>query len=193
MVIDIIWGLLLLYGFYLGFSKGIISTVFTLLSFVFGVISAAKFGPSLTNLIKDLTNYDHPLLFLAGSLGAFVLTMVLIRMLARGLEGLLETANVNIFNQILGAFVMMFLLTFVFSWLVLFAERSRLLDGATQEESISYSFLSHFPEKAKVVGDRLEPVFKEFWDHSLDFMDQIEDISENNSDSSVNIYDIEDD
>lgn len=192
MVIDIIWGLLLAYGFYLGFSKGIISTVFTLMSFVFGVIAAAKFGPAFTKLLTDVSGSDNPLMFIAGSLGAFLLTMILIRMLARGLEGLLQTANVNIFNQILGAFVMMFLLTFVFSWLVLFAERSRLIDEQTQKQSISYSFLEHFPEKAKVVGDWLEPVFKEFWDHSLNFMDDLQDLSDQNTDTSTNIYDIED-
>jgi membrane protein required for colicin V production len=52
MVIDAILGILVLWGFYIGFSRGIIKTVFTVISYAFGVMAVIKFGKPATNFFK---------------------------------------------------------------------------------------------------------------------------------------------
>ena len=86
MVIDIICAIVAAYGFYLGFTKGIIKTIFTLISIFFGILAAAKFGPTMTDFLQSTFSYNHSMMFLAGMLLTFVLTMMFIRTLARGLE-----------------------------------------------------------------------------------------------------------
>ena len=43
------------------------------------------------------------------------------------------------------------------------------------------------------LGERIKPTFEEFWDHSIDFMDKLEDMSVERSESDPSIYDLPDD
>jgi len=193
MVIDIICLIFAAYGFYLGFSKGIIKTVFTLISIVFGIIAAAKFGPMMTDFLESVLNYTHGLMFIAGTLVVFGLTWLVIRILANSIEGILKTGNVNIVNQAAGGAVMALLLVSLFSVLVLFGDRSHIIDESTKTESISYEYLAVMPEKLQNVSKKLKPVFEEFWDYSINFMDRIEKGGSVERNSSDTIFDLDED
>ncbi|MCB0651997.1 MAG: CvpA family protein [Saprospiraceae bacterium] len=193
MVIDIICLIFAAYGFYLGFSKGIIKTVFTLISIVFGVIAAAKFSPMMTDFLESILNYHHGLMFIAGTLVVFGLTWLLIRILANSLEGILKTGNVNIINQAAGGAIMAFLLVSLFSVFVLFGERAHIIDDTTKKESLTYGVLEAMPDKLMGVSQKLKPVFKEFWEYSINFMDRIEKGGGVEKKSSDTIFDIDED
>jgi membrane protein required for colicin V production len=157
-----------------------------------GIIAAVKFGPDMANLLESLFSSDYALVFLAGTLLTFVLTMILIRFLARGLENILESANINIINQALGGFVVASLFIALYSVLVLFADRSRLISEETKQNSLTYELLVPFPGKILSAGRRLQPTFEEFWDHSLDFIDRMDqDVSVERQETDQ-VYDIED-
>ena len=188
MVIDIVFLIMALYGFYLGFSKGIIQTVFTVLSVMFGLMAAFKFSPAMTNFLET-TFSDHALMFIVGFLLCFVLTMVIIRMFAKALEGALETANINIINQGAGGILLSGLMILLFSVLLWFADKSRLIDETTKAQSQTYVYLEKFPEQVWAAGKKLQPTFEDFWDHSLDFMDKVQDMSER--EESETIYDMD--
>ncbi len=192
MVIDIICLIFAAYGFYLGFSKGIIKTVFTLISIVFGIIAAAKFSPMMTDFLESVLNYHHSLMFIAGTLVVFGLTWMVIRILANSLEGILKTGNVNIINQVAGGGIMAILLVSLFSVFVLFGDRAHIIDDSTKKESITYEYLEVMPEKLQNVSKKLKPIFQEFWDYSINFMDRIEKggVERNTSDT---IFDIDED
>lgn len=179
MVIDIIFAILAAYGFYLGFSKGIIRTVFSIISVLFGLMAAFKFGPSTTELLKSLFT-DHPLMFVAGFLLSFVLTMFLIRLFAKMIEGLLEKANINIINQVAGGVLLSGMMILVYSVLLWFADKSNLVDDASKQQSLTYQYIQHYPEQIWKLGEVLRPTFQNFWDHSIDFMDDLQKLSEEN-------------
>jgi membrane protein required for colicin V production len=190
MAIDLMCAMMGLYGFYLGYTRGIIKTVFTVLSIFFGVVAAAKFGPAMTDFLQSIFNYHNPLMFIAGLMLAFILTMVLIRMLANGLEGLLESANINFINQVLGGAVLSLLMIAVFSLLVMFGDRAHIINDRTKAESRTYPLLETMPDKLMKVGAVLKPVFTDFWNYSIDFMDRLDNMKENTE--SNNIFDIDD-
>lgn len=177
MIVDVIFALVVLYGFYLGFSKGIISTVFTILSFTFGFMAAFKFTPGMTLFLERSFGQDTPLMFLAGFLISFVVTMMILRMIANGLEGILKTANINIINQAAGGVLLAGILVLLYSFLLWFADSGHLLDQQTKEESYSYRYLEQFPSEARRLAGQLKPVFTDFWDQSMEMMDQLERMS----------------
>ncbi len=191
MVIDIIFGITLLYGFYLGFSKGIIQTVFTLLSVIFGLMAAFKFGPATAEFLKHVFNNDNPLMFLAGSLLAFVGIMIIIRMFARGMEGLLKTANINVINQFAGGALLAGAMALLFSVLLWFGDQARLVDTKTKQASMTYPYLEEMPGQARLIAERFKPLFKDFWDQSLDMMDRLERISLEREENH-NVFDLPD-
>ncbi len=177
MVIDIIFAITILYGFYLGFSKGIISTIFSTLSIVFGLMAAFKFAPGATNFLETTFNNNNPLMFLAGFLLSFVVTMIVIRMIAKGLEGILKTANINVLNQLAGGVLLAGFFVVLYSSLLWFGDQARMIDAETKSKSFTYAYIKDFPEQTKEIGVKLKPVFVDFWDQSMDMMDQLERIS----------------
>ncbi|MDP4711568.1 MAG: CvpA family protein [Saprospiraceae bacterium] len=177
MIIDIIFLIVAGYGFYLGFSRGIIQTIFTALSYFIGLIAAFKFSPSATQLLESLFS-PHPLMFVAGFLLSFVLTMVLIRMLARGLEGILESVNINIINQIAGGALLAGIFVLIYSTILWFATASNLVSQAAREESRTYVYLEKYPEQAWKFGAFLWPTVVDFWDYSINVMDDLQQLSQ---------------
>lgn len=174
MAIDIMCVMMALYGFYLGYSRGIIKTVFTVLSIFFGIMAAAKFGPAMTEFLQSIFNYHNPLMFVAGLMLSFILTMALIRLLANGLEGILETANINFINQVMGGVVLAGVLVAIFSLLVMFGDRAHIIDNRTKAESRTYPLLETMPDRLLQLGSVIRPIFSDFWDYSVDFMDRLE-------------------
>ena len=175
MVIDAILGILVLWGFYIGFSRGIIKTVFTVISYAFGVMAVIKFGKPATNFLKQAFNTDEAYMFIAGYLLAFFLTIIIIRLIAQSLEGLLKTANINVINQVAGGILFASLNVLIYSALIWFGTQSHLISDKSIEESKTYVYLEQFPAKMRHFWDVVSPTFKQFWDHSAEEMDRWKD------------------
>ena len=190
MAIDIILVIFTIYGFWVGFSRGIIGTVFTVLSYVFGVLAAMKLSPSVTRLLEEQF-YASPFMFIAGFLLTFIGTMMLLRFIGKSLEGILKSVNINIVNQIMGGTLSAAIMILVFSVLMSFAEASKLVDTQTTQTSMSYPYVKQFPKQMKVVYEKAKPIFLTFWDESTEFMDRVEEMTEK-TDGNPDIFDIED-
>lgn len=190
MVIDIILVIVAVYGFYVGYSRGIIKTIFAVLSIAVGVIAALRFTPSVTNFLKDFFGETSPLMFVAGIILTFAGTMMFLRLIGRGFEGLLETANVNVINQTLGGLFMAAVLVFLYSTILWFVLKAsfRNIDEITAE-SQTYPFLQDYPQMVYKFGGKLKPLALDFWDYTLEVMDQVQEATEK-EEGDVQVYDI---
>ncbi|MEM9919357.1 MAG: CvpA family protein [Bacteroidota bacterium] len=177
MVLDIIFFIFIAYGFYLGFSRGIIRTAFTVLSLTVGVIASLKLAPATTKFLETTLNNDNPLMFLAGLLLSFAVIMFILRMISKFLEGILKTANINVINQILGGVVLSGLLVLLYSVLLWFGDQANMIDRKSKAESITYPYLEQYPGKVKEIAMQFQPVVQEFWEQSINMMDRLEKIS----------------
>ena len=137
-------------------------------------MAAAKFSPTVSTMLQDMIEAPGTIMLPAAFLLTFILTLVLFRMLANGLEGMLEAVNVNFINQIAGGGISMFFFVFLYSVLVSFADNSRMIDPDTKQESFSYQILEPLPDYAWTLGKSVWPVFQEFYQYALDVMDQID-------------------
>lgn len=191
MAIDIIFAIVLIYGFYLGFSRGIIQTIFTILSYVIGLIAAFKFSPSMTNMLES-TFSKNPMMFIAGFLLSFVLTMLIIRLFARGLEGILQTVHINVVNQAAGGIFMAGIMVLFYSLILWFADKSNIVTETTKQESMTYSYLEKYPTYVWKAGQKLRPVFTDFWEHTVEFLDQLDKNGVQKTETNPTFYDIED-
>lgn len=193
MVIDIVCLIVALYGFWVGYSRGIIRTVATVLSILLGVMAAAKFGPSTTEILRGFFPSGGALLLLLGTLLTFLLTIGIIRFIASAFENVLESVNINFINQGLGGLASALFFIFIYSVLISFADRSRMIDEETKEASITFEILEPFPDKAWAAGKKAWPIFEEFYDYALNIMDQLkDDVERSESDRVFNIDDDKD-
>jgi len=190
MAIDIILVVVALYGFYVGYSRGIIKTIFSVLSIGVGIIAALRFTPAVTNFLKGLFDQSTPLMFVAGIIVTFLLTMGILRLVGKGFEGILETANINVINQIIGGVFMAAVLVFVYSsilWFVLIATSQNTEEIAA--ESQAYPFLAEYPQTVYKFAGKLKPLAQDFWDYTIKVMDDVEGMTEK-QEGETQIYDI---
>jgi membrane protein required for colicin V production len=193
MAIDLLFLLAAGYGFFIGYSRGIVQTVFTALSYMFGLMAAFKFAPIVTSVLVGLFNNNSALMVVVGFAVAFFVTIIIIRLISQGIEEMLQVAHVNIVNQFVGGVFMAAVIVLIYSVLVWFSDEAHLMEEKTKEQSISYSFLKTYPMRAKKVGVAFMPVFQNFWDQSVEMMDKIKTKGEEKTDVAPNIYDIPDD
>ena len=57
MTIDLLFVGIAVYGFYVGFSRGIIKTIISVVSIIVGIIAALRFAPKTTDLLKECIEY----------------------------------------------------------------------------------------------------------------------------------------
>ncbi|MBI5914049.1 MAG: CvpA family protein, partial [Bacteroidetes bacterium] len=145
MIIDILFLIVGGWGFYQGYSRGIIKTVFTVFSIIFGLMAAFKFAPAATRFLETAFHSTSPLTFVAGFLLAFVLTMLLIRMTAQFFEKMLRSANINVINQFAGGVLLGSLYTLIYSLLLWFGDKSHIVTAENSAGSITYQHLRAFP------------------------------------------------
>lgn len=176
MAIDIIFVIVAGYGFYLGFSRGIIQTVFTILSYMFGLMAALRFAQPMSSFLEEAFDYNNPLMFIAGFLLTFILTMMLIRLFARGLEGFLEVTNINLINQIAGGALLAMIFVMGYSVILWFADNTTLLQD-TKDTSMTYEYLEKYPTYVWQVGETVKPLILDFYEQSSNFMDELEELS----------------
>ena len=66
-----------------------------------------------------------------------------------------------------------------------------MIDPNTKKTSLTYNYTKEFPGQMKIVGAQLKPVFTDFWNEALDFMDKMEEMSVQRSEADPTIYDID--
>ena len=191
MIIDVVCLIFAGYGFWVGYSKGIISTVLNLSSYFFGILAAMKFGPVMGDMIAGaMPSAGSSVSFLAGVVITFIIVLILFRLLARGLTGALESVNINFINQILGGVLSAIFFSLIFSGLLIFADQSRLIDQQTKDKSLTYNLVKPLPNLVWTYGGAILPVIQEFWGQAADAMDTLRENVE--QDESDQIFDLED-
>lgn len=192
MILDAICLIFLAYGFWVGYSKGIISTVLNLTSYIFGILAAMKFGPIMGEMLGDIFSSTAGAwkggLFILGTIVTFFLTLVLFRILARGLTGILESVNINFINQILGGILSGAFFLVLFAALVSFGNRAQIVSAEARDQSITYPIIEPLPTFVWNRGKSLLPVFQDFYDKAAVAMDHLRDtVDKDESDTIFNI------
>ena len=197
MPIDVICMVAFFYGFWKGFNQGIISTVFSVLAYVFGIVFAFKMTPTAANILEKLFNTDNPMMFVAAFVVNVVFLMFIIRQAAKGFEGMLQSLRLNLINQAIGGAILGLVGVLIFSILVWFGDKAGMITEQTRQESRTFAHLIELPGKAKVVAERFKPFVVDAWETSVTWMDRIEGYGEQktgvNGGSQPRIYQIPDD
>ena len=171
MFIDILAAIIISLGFYLGFQRGLIKTVFDTLSLFIGVLAAIKLSPWMMDLLQSLFNLNKAVTLIFGIALTFLLVMMVIRFVGKKLEDLLEVANVNFINKIAGGSIQALFFAVILSFAVSFLAKLSVLKEETKSTSTTYPYLMQMPDMSKKLFESLKPVFSEFWAKTNEAMD----------------------
>ena len=175
MMLDIIAALVIAYGAYVGYSRGIIRTVFDTLSIVIAIVASLKLSPIVINIVDSTFNTAPSVSFIIGIVLTFILVMALVRFIGNKLEGLFRATNLNFINKLAGAAFQGLFFALLMSLLLWLGDRLDLIKQSTKRESMSYSLLEPLPEKSQALFEKVRPVFQDFWDKTIEVMDGVKE------------------
>lgn len=101
--IDIIIGIILIFGTVNGFLKGLFIEVTTLVGLVLGVYGAIHFSHFLGDFLKDHVSWDESMLQLVSFAGTFLIILIGMVLLGKAMTKIAETIALGFFNKLVGA------------------------------------------------------------------------------------------
>lgn len=161
MWIDLVFAAVAAYGFYWGYSRGIIRTVVSIAAIFIGFVLAVRFAPQTTEVIAKLFKTPaEGALPLIGFVVTFVLVLLLLRLVANAIEKMLTAIKLNVLNKVAGGLATAILATLVFSILLIFVNSANLISDNAKATSITYASLEAFPDQAYAVLGKAKPALE---------------------------------
>lgn len=173
MFIDIVVAILISLGFYLGFQRGLIKTVFDTLSLFIGVLAALKLSPWTIDLLNSIFNMNKAIALILGIAITFLIVMMGIRFIGKKLEDLLEVAHVNSVNKFIGGTLQALFFAILLSYTVSYMSKLNVIKEETKAASVTYSTLMQMPAMSNKLIESLKPIFSEFWAKTNEAIDSM--------------------
>ena len=173
MWIDVVFAVAAAYGFYWGYSRGIIRTVVSIVAVLLGFVLAVRFSAEVTQVLARIFNTEPTgALPLIGFVVSFALVLLALRLLANAVEGLLSRLHINFVNQAAGGLAAALLATLLLSFVLMFVDSAGLVSSEAKRKSISYSALAAFPDQAYAILGKARPALERVKEASEEAMDK---------------------
>jgi len=158
--IDIIIGIILIFGTVNGFMKGLFVEVTTLVGLVLGVYGAIHFSHFLGDFLKDSVTWEESLIQVVAFAGTFLIILIALVLLGKAMTKIAETIALGFFNKLVGAIFGFLKYALILSIvLIVYDEINtsiRFMEKKKAKESILYEPVKNFapaifPNLVKVV------------------------------------------
>jgi membrane protein required for colicin V production len=173
MILDLIAALVISLGFYFGYRRGFIKTIFDTASFIVGIIAALILSPYVIAFIQSSFNIAQSIAYILGIVITFILVMILVRFIGKKVEDVFKAVNLNFLNKFNGGALQALFFAILLSYGVALMNNVDLIKEDTKQKSISYPYLVMMPGMSQKLFEGLKPVFKGFWDATMDAMNSV--------------------
>ena len=168
MWIDIGFLIFLGYGFYLGYSRGIIKTFYAIISIVVAILLSFTLSPFVIDILQSTLKLGTTFSFILGFIICFITIIFLVRLIGKTFEKVLKKIKLNFLNKIAGGVMMALLCIVCYSGILWFLNQTKIISPMQAEQSVTYEMLEPIPNQARGVFTQLKPAFKGFWDKSTE-------------------------
>lgn len=160
MFIDIIALILLVWACFKGLRNGFVVGLFSFFAFIIGLAAALKLSTVAAEYIGSNTNIGQRWLpFIAFAL-VFLIVVLLVRLGAKAIEGLLRIAMLGWLNKLGGILLYVLLYLFIFSAVLFYAEQLHLIKKETTDASVFYRYIQPLAPKIINALGYILPFFK---------------------------------
>jgi membrane protein required for colicin V production len=174
-LIDVFIGVILLLGFYSGFRKGLVVELTSLLGLILGIVGAYYISKHHGLYIGEWLNWDPEYLKITTFLLSFLLILIVVSLIGKGITKLMDVVALGIVNKILGGVFGLLKFALLISVLLLLFNainnEMKLVQQKTLDESLTYPVLNGLSES---VWTKLVDMSKEH----KDVIDQVPGLEE---------------
>jgi tyrosyl-tRNA synthetase len=141
MIFDLVFLVVLIYAAYRGFSKGVVLQAATLLALILGIIGAIKFSGYTSALIIEHTKMTGEYLPIISFALTFIVIVVVVHLLAKVIERLVEAVALGFVNRLAGALFSMTKFAFIISVILVVLNGIHAKYSFLPEEKIDQSLM----------------------------------------------------
>ena len=174
MIFDIVFAIILIAGFYYGYQKGIVNTIFSIIGFCLGILMITKLNETIVLYLGHHTHMNPVYLPILSILCLIIFIALFFKLLSWSSEQLLKSFHLTSINRIIGGSLFATLALFLFSTLLWYADNSTFIKDETKEKSYTYAFVQPLsPLFTNAVGTAI-PAFKGMYGNMNTAMDSIQ-------------------
>ena len=140
-MLDVVFLLMMITAVIKGLRNGLIVAVFSIIGWILGLYAALKFSDALAELLKDSFNISERWLSIIAFVLIFAAVTLIIGLGAKLVEKTFEIALMGWINRIGGIFFYVLLYALIFSVIVYFADKVKLLSEETISSSKVYPII----------------------------------------------------
>lgn len=141
MLLDIILLVLLILAVIKGYQRGLIVGVFSLIAIIVGLAAAIKLSTVVAEYIGKAVKISDTWLPVISFAVVFILVVLLIRLGANMLQKTVEIALLGWINRLGGILLYIAIYLIVYSVILFYVEQVNLIQPATIQNSVSYTFI----------------------------------------------------
>lgn len=163
MIIDIIFGILLLLAVIKGWRRGLIIAVFSVIAIIVGIAAAMKLSTVVAAWLKDSTSVSVQWLPFLSFAIVLIGVILLIRWGANLIEASLEVTLMGWVNRLGGMLLYIIVYTLAFSVFLFYATQLKLWNENTIAQSVTYSKIQPLGPMVIDTLGKLVPWFKDMF------------------------------
>lgn len=145
--LDLFFGLVLAWGAYSGFSKGLIKELASILGVIVGVFLAKNYYPYLDIKLKPIFESEAGFISILSAILIFLLTIMVFKIIAKFLTKFLKIIALGLLNRIIGSVFGIFKTVLLLCILVFIFSNINNVTGIIKAEKLSQSFFYSKIEK----------------------------------------------
>ena len=171
MLIDIIAFALLLLALFKGLRKGLIVALASFLGYFIGLAAALKLSVVMAEYIGSNVTVSQRWLPFIAFLLVFLIVVLLVRLGAKFLQGIVQTMLLGWANRLGGVVFYVLIYFFIYSILLFYATQLNLIKPATIQSSATYNWIEPYAPKLISWLGAVLPFFKNIFGELLRFFD----------------------
>ena len=159
MIIDILFCLFILYCFYRGYSKGLVMAVFGLIGYIAAILATMYFTKQFIQWVNWKSVYAPIVCYIL----LFIAVIALFRLIGKLIESLLELAQINFINKLIGGAIGMLVGLIIFSSITWLLMQVNIIKPPAMAESQVLKFIQPVGHFVVENFGKIIPPIKTWW------------------------------
>ena len=164
MIIDIALVLFAAAGFWLGYTKGIVRTLFFVVLYTIAVLLTLALSPLVMDLSVRWFKAGKVFALIFGTILTLLILIFLLHWLLKSVEKYLTKSKLGAYSKSFGGVIMMLVSMVVFSFLIWGIVQFGWIGTEVKTKSYSYPIVEKVPVSTKNFLAEFKPLFRRYWE-----------------------------
>jgi uncharacterized membrane protein required for colicin V production len=164
MIIDIALVLFAGAGFWLGYTKGIVRTLFFVVFYTIALLLTLAISPWVMDLSIRWFNADKMFALIFGTIITLVILIFLLHWMLKSVEKYLKKSKLGAYSKSFGGVIMMVVSMLVYSFLIWAIVQFGWIGTEVKTKSYSYPIIEKVPVSTQNFMAEFKPLFRRYWE-----------------------------